>query len=368
MTWISKNQQYLSYSEAMSNAQIVITQLINTNNVWSKESLSALVGNMYRESTVNPDLYEMGYDWSADRGYGLCQWTPRSRLSNWADSEGLNYRLGDTQVKRIHYEVVNNIQWLNDTNFYHNPTGHIYSFTEFITNSRGYTLEELTIDFCWHYERPGISYGEESLISKGIPFAKDAFANLDFTGAGTGTTNTKLIIPLKGASEGNITSPYGWRTHPITGESSFHTAIDLANGCEIEVLAALDGVVSEVSNPYPNCLNCGETGYGNYITILHGNGWRTRYAHLVKINVIYGERVEQGKVIGLSGSTGASTGCHLHFELRKEGVTDDMGYDTLDPYPYLFESKPIDLPQPIKTKRINQKEDDFIYVRRKEEE
>ena len=178
MTWISKNQQYLTYSEAMNNAQIVIDQLINTGNGWVKESLCALVGNMYRESTINPDLYEFGYDWSEDRGFGLCQWTPRSKLSNWANSEGLNYRLGDTQVKRIHYEAVNNVQWLDDTNFYYNPTGHIYSFTEFITNSRGYTLEELTIDFCWHYERPGVGYGNESLQSKGIPFAKDAFVNL----------------------------------------------------------------------------------------------------------------------------------------------------------------------------------------------
>lgn len=205
-------------------------------------------------------------------------------------------------------------------------------------------------------------------IERGILRNNPNFNDVNSSTGFAGTTSVNLIIPVKGATPSNVTSSYGWRTHPITGEPDFHNALDIANGCSIDVLAVLDGVVSEVSYPYPNCLYCGETGYGNYVTIIHGNGWRTRYAHLEKINVIYGERVKQGKVIGLVGSTGSSTGCHLHFELRKEGITDEMGYDTLDPYPYLFEGKAIDLPQPIKIKRRNQKEDNFIYVRRKEED
>ena len=86
------------------------------------------------------------------------------------------------------------------------------------------------------------------------------------------------------------------------------------------------------------------------------------------INVVTGVRVSQGDVIGLEGSTGSSTGCHLHFELRKSGEVDGVGNDSIDPYPYLFEGQPIDLPLPIKTKRRYKQEDDFIFVRRKEEE
>ena len=204
-------------------------------------------------------------------------------------------------------------------------------------------------------------------IERGILANNPNFNDVNSSTGFAGSANMNLVIPLKGASEGNITSLYGWRTHPITGEQSFHTAIDLASACNTEIVAALDGVVIEASYPYPDCLYCGETGYGNYVTIDHGNGWRTRYAHMVTINVVTGVRVEQGQVIGLEGSTGSSTGCHLHFELRKSGEVDGVGNDSVDPYPYLFEGQAIDLPLPIKTKSRNVVEDDFIFTRRKEE-
>lgn len=189
--WIDDYQRFLSKTEALNNAQLVVNFLLSKNKSWSKESLSALCGNMYRESSLNPNMYELGYGWDENRGFGLCQWTPRTKLSNWCDSNGLNFRDGNAQCARINYEAQNRIQWIDNTNFYHNPTHHDYSFLEFISNSRNYTIVELTIDFCFHYERPGIQYGEDSLKSKGIPFAIECFEKLDFKGSNSNLTKIR---------------------------------------------------------------------------------------------------------------------------------------------------------------------------------
>ena len=110
MSWIAKENTYLSESEQLKNAKLVANHFVGSD--WTKESLSALIGNMSHESTLNPDLSEMGYAWADDRGYGLVQWTPRSKYWDWAVSEGLDPRNGDSQLSRIDYEVEKNIQWI----------------------------------------------------------------------------------------------------------------------------------------------------------------------------------------------------------------------------------------------------------------
>ena len=75
MAWISEYQRWLSESESLQNAQLVANHLIPQG--WTKESVSALCGNMRHESSINPDMYEFNYAWGDDRGYGLVQWTPR---------------------------------------------------------------------------------------------------------------------------------------------------------------------------------------------------------------------------------------------------------------------------------------------------
>ena len=76
-------------------------------------------------------MYEYGYDWRADRGYGLVQWTPRSKYWDWATAVGLDPRHGDSQLKRIDYEIENNIQWIPKSTF------DYLTFAEFRTNARG---------------------------------------------------------------------------------------------------------------------------------------------------------------------------------------------------------------------------------------
>lgn len=107
------------------------------------------------------------------------------------------------------------------------------------------------------------------------------------------------------ASSHRVTSPYGWRTHPITGKRHLHGGIDIAAPNGTPVMASKSGVV--VISQYGS-------SYGNYVVLSHPDGTRTLYAHLSQRNVSPGETVSQGQTVGLVGSTGSSTGNHLHFE------------------------------------------------------
>ncbi|MBP1918130.1 murein hydrolase activator EnvC family protein [Youngiibacter multivorans] len=109
---------------------------------------------------------------------------------------------------------------------------------------------------------------------------------------------------------GRISSPYGWRIHPILGYSKFHTGVDFAAASGTAVKAVKGGVV--ILAKY-------NSSYGNYIIIDHGNGVSSLYAHLKGFNTSLGSRVSQGQTIGFVGSTGMSTGPHLHFEIRVNG-------------------------------------------------
>ncbi|NLV17842.1 MAG: peptidoglycan DD-metalloendopeptidase family protein [Syntrophomonadaceae bacterium] len=108
-----------------------------------------------------------------------------------------------------------------------------------------------------------------------------------------------------------ITSPYGMRFHPILKQNKLHTGIDIGAGKGTKILAADGGKVIQVA--YLG-------GYGNTVIIDHGNGLSTLYGHMSKFETSTGKIVAKGDLIGLVGSTGWSTGPHLHFEVRKNGT------------------------------------------------
>jgi len=112
---------------------------------------------------------------------------------------------------------------------------------------------------------------------------------------------------------GNVSSHYGWRNDPFTGEKSFHTGIDIALPKGTPILAAHDATVSTVVHS--------GTGYGNYVVLTGKNSISTLYAHMDTISVAAGSEVKRGDVIGTVGSTGNSTGPHLHFEVAVDGGT-----------------------------------------------
>ena len=112
--------------------------------------------------------------------------------------------------------------------------------------------------------------------------------------------------------QSHITSGFGSRTDPITGEKSFHTGIDIAFPKFTPIHAAKSGVVVTAEKK--------TTGYGFRVVINHGNGYTTLYAHCSEILVNVGDKVNAGDVIAKVGTTGRSTGFHCHFELILNGV------------------------------------------------
>lgn len=127
-------------------------------------------------------------------------------------------------------------------------------------------------------------------------------------------TGSGYAYPLP-SSYTHITSYFGWRTHPITGKPNNHTGIDLPAPGGTSIYAVQGGVVT-ISGYAPS-------SYGNYVVISHGNGRSTLYAHMRSRAVSEGQVVSQGQVIGYVGTTGSSTGNHLHLELRVNGVRQD---------------------------------------------
>jgi murein DD-endopeptidase MepM/ murein hydrolase activator NlpD len=116
-------------------------------------------------------------------------------------------------------------------------------------------------------------------------------------------------------TSGRITSPYGERVHPIYGTRRMHTGIDISGGFGQPIVAAADGLVLAAY--------CTSGGYGCRVVIDHGGSLATLYAHMTSFSVGEGTIVTQGQTIGSVGSTGASTGPHLHFEVRVDGVPQD---------------------------------------------
>ena len=121
---------------------------------------------------------------------------------------------------------------------------------------------------------------------------------------------------------GTITSQFGYRTDPISGETSYHSGTDIAAPAGSPILAAADGTVT-----IANALDSWGGGYGYYVRIDHGGGLETLYAHCSSICVTTGQQVQVGQVIGYVGQTGRATGNHLHFEVYQDGQrTDAMSY------------------------------------------
>jgi murein DD-endopeptidase MepM/ murein hydrolase activator NlpD len=126
--------------------------------------------------------------------------------------------------------------------------------------------------------------------------------------------NQKILLASKPSIwpvKGWLSSSFGYRRSPFTGVKEFHKGIDVSTRAGSPIVASADGVVSFTG---------WDGGYGRVVLIKHGHGFETRYAHLKKSIVKKGQRVKRGETIGLVGTSGKTTGPHLHYEVHLNGV------------------------------------------------
>lgn len=144
----------------------------------------------------------------------------------------------------------------------------------------------------------------------GIPDLEQLIVELD------SVSSVRDALPGIWPTQGEITSGFGWRTDPVHGSVRFHAGLDIANDRGTPIYAVAPGRVTRAAT---------STSYGRVIDIDHGLGISTRYGHCTTLRVKEGDIVERGDFISTMGSTGKSTGPHLHFELR----VDDSAHDPL---------------------------------------
>lgn len=142
-----------------------------------------------------------------------------------------------------------------------------------------------------------------SLSADGLPAAE-----------GTTLAPYFLTASMWSPVSGLVTSRFGWRSHPVSGQNDFHTGVDIAAAQGTPILAALPGVVEQTGY---------SESYGNFVVLRHSDNLRTTYNHCSEILAREGEQLARGDRIALVGSTGISTGPHLHFEVEVKGLKAD---------------------------------------------
>jgi hypothetical protein len=306
---VSKNN-YLTMSEMTENAEYILGYLLNQG--WTRNAVCGLLGNLQTESNINPGIWQ-GLDSYDDnpyitvqgQGYGLVQWTPFNKYTVWARDNGLDYKSIDSQLKRIMYEVSNNLQWFGGYS-------STMTFQQFTQSTE--TPEYLAEVFIKTYEHPA----DPDQPIRGTQ-ARYWWDNLSGNGTVTPSDPNDICFIFPTTTQ-NVTSGFEPPDRPD------HYGVDFADGQVHDIMASASGTVtrSDVSD-----------SYGEVVYILHninGQEYETVYAHMVtgSRTVSLGDAVTQGQKLGVMGSTGDSTGLHLHFEMYKGRWTADH-VNAIDP-------------------------------------
>lgn len=263
---------------------------------WTEESIAGMLGNMQSESGIVADIDEVG----GGGGYGLVQWTPKSKLVDWCNARGLDYRTIDSQCQRIQWEMENEQQWIA-TNSY--P----YSFKTFTSKK---DISECAYAFITNYERP--LNPNQPIRATQAKYWYDRLHGLTGGGDWMNPVHSSYVVTQE------------WDV--IGAETTvIHGGIDLASmppGTKPPIYAAKAGVVIITgSNP---------SFEGNFLMLDHLDGYYTYYGHLDSINVKQGDKVTTSSILGIMGMTGTATGVHLHFEVRKGGQSSNFRINPRD--------------------------------------
>jgi hypothetical protein len=311
MAWIGSFQEILTETESLQNAQLVVNHF---KGKWSKESISALCGNMRHESYINPQMSEFGFSWDADKGYGLVQWTPRHKYWDWAVSSSLDPYDGDSQLARIDYEVDKNIQWTNKSAY-----GYM-TFKQFRTNSGNWSVDYLTEAFTYSYEKPNAAAAASSMAARKA-FAARCFNELDWTGSGVtgGYQLAQFPMDVINISQGEN----GSYSHQGTLCIDFLGKTDVYPyyaPCDIECIGRNDSDAYLIWKS-SNKVMCAD-GQVRYITFSCFHDCN----HLYSI----GDKITKGTIMGHSGICGNVTGDHFHLNVingsKYTGFTQKPGY------------------------------------------
>ena len=265
---------------------------------FSKQAAAALLGNAQGESDANPTADEG--NGAPGFGYGVWQWTDstgansgRVYMINLMTKAGIsdNPDTITAQFKLLMWHAPNG-QWIA-------TSAYPYSWTQFMTLTDINTAAQA---FVANFERPRDPHPERTTWSQEW---YDKFKDLEIP------VSKGYVKPI--ADPITVTSEFGWRTSPITGAQEFHNGIDLVNGNpNTPIFASADGevIVAGDANYFD--------WYGNWTVIKHADGMYTGYAHQSRVDVSKGQKVTASQQIGLMGTTGPSTGEHLHFQFMDE--------------------------------------------------
>lgn len=298
------------FNSGLSNAQII--WLFLRQHGFSEAAAAGVMGNMFGESRLNPDITEVdGYG-----GYGLCQWTfsRKTDLINWCNSNGYDYRTLEGQLNFMIYELELPYYQQNLSN-YKNLTDVWTATDQWLTYYEGCTVRTEIVH--WndrinaaneYYSQLKDYVGPVTTTGQGVS-----------TGGAAGVATGTWLWPLPDTPYANINT-YSGHTH---------NAGDILISTGNRVVAVDGGTVIQVT--YWDGRGYGQYGpnelatYGNSVLIEQPNGYRVRYAHLSQLNVSEGQAIGQGQLIGLSGSTGNSSGPHLHLEIYTPGSGAGQG-------------------------------------------
>lgn len=285
---------------------------------YSKEAAAGVLGNIEAESGFNQAAIEGGNG----IGFGLCQWSfgRRTQLENYAASKGVSPSDLNTQIEFLLGELTPG----GGANGY--ATYQLVTYNGYSGDSwrNATTPENAAIAFCWSFERPGIPRMEVRTAAARKYY--EQFKNAKRPIGGGSVTSIQAVLPNYPFSS---SSGFGWRTHPIYGDRRFHQGTDIPAPTGTEIAALGGGIIKEMQ---------WAEGRGYYVRIDHQNGLETVYQHCSGFapGLSAGSKVAQGQIIAYVGSTGWSTGPHLHLEIlvpagQGEHSSYFSGFDVVNP-------------------------------------